>query len=31
MWNTDHLDFVAWNSIENVKREETGIAGITYE
>ena len=27
----DHLDFVAWNYVENVKREETGIAGITYE
>ena len=27
----DHLDFSAWNYIENVKREETGIAGITYE
>ena len=28
-WN--HLDFAAWNYVENVKREETGIAGITYE
>ena len=27
----DHLDFVARNYIENVKREETGITGITYE
>ena len=27
----DHLDFVAWNYIENVRREETGIARITYE
>ena len=27
----DHLDFVAWNYVENVRREETGIAGITYE
>ena len=27
----DHLDFAAWNYVENVKREETGIAGITYE
>ena len=27
----DHLDFAARNYIENVKREETGIAGITYE
>ena len=27
----DHLDFVAWNYVENVRREETGIARITYE
>ena len=27
----DHLDFVAWNYVENVRREETGIAGITYK
>ena len=27
----DHLDFAARNYIENVRREETGIAGITYE
>ena len=27
----DHLDFAARNYTENVKREETGIAGITYE
>ena len=27
----DHLDFVAWNYVENVKREETEIAGITHE
>ena len=27
----DHLDFAAWNYAENVKREETGICGITYE
>ena len=27
----DHLDFAAWNYIENVRREETGIAGLTYE
>ena len=27
----NHLDFVARNYVENVKREETGIAGITYE
>ena len=27
----DHLDFAAWNYVENVKREETGITGITYE
>ena len=26
-----HLDFAAWNYVENVRREETGIAGITYE
>ena len=27
----DHLDFVARNYVENVRREETGIAGITYK
>ena len=27
----DHLDFAARNYVENVRREETGIAGITYE
>ena len=27
----DHLDFVAWNYVENVRREETGICRITYE
>ena len=27
----DHLDFTARNYIENVRREETGIAGLTYE
>ena len=27
----DHLDFVAQNYVENVKREETRIAGITYD
>ena len=27
----NHLDFAAQNYVENVKREETGIAGITYE
>ena len=27
----DHLDFAARNYIENVKREEAGIAGITYK
>ena len=27
----DHLDFVALNYAKNVKREETGICGITYE
>ena len=27
----DHLDFAARNYIENVKREETGVAEITYE
>ena len=27
----DHLDFAAWNYVENVRREETGIAGLTYE
>ena len=27
----DHLDFVAWKYVENVQREETRIAGITYE
>ena len=27
----DHLDFVARNYVENVRREETRISGITYE
>ena len=27
----DHLDFAAWNYVENVRREETGICRITYE
>ena len=27
----DHLNFTAWNYTENVRREETGICGITYE
>ena len=27
----DHLDFVARNYVENVRREETGISRITYE
>ena len=27
----DHLDFAARNYIENMRREETGICGITYE
>ena len=27
----DHLDFAAQNYVENVRREETRIAGITYE
>ena len=27
----DHLDFVARNYVENVRREETGICRITYE
>ena len=27
----DHLDFAAHNYTENVRREEVGIAGITYE
>ena len=27
----DHLDFVARNYAENVRREETRIGGITYE
>ena len=27
----DHLDFAAWNYIKNLRREETGISGITYE
>ena len=27
----DHLDFAARNYVENVKREETGVAGITYK
>ena len=28
---SDHLDFAARNYVENVRREETGICGITYE
>ena len=27
----DHLDFAAWNYVENVQRQETGVAGLTYE
>ena len=27
----DHLDFVAQNYVENVQRQETGVAGLTYE
>ena len=27
----DHLDFAARNYVENVRREETRIGGITYE
>ena len=27
----DHLDFAAQNYVENMRREETGICGITYE
>ena len=27
----DHLDFAAQNYVKNVRREETGICGITYE
>ena len=27
----DHLDFAARNYVENVRREETGMGGITYE
>ena len=27
----DHLDFAALNYVENVRREETGIARLTYE
>ena len=27
----DHLDFVARNYVENVRREETGITGLTYK
>ena len=27
----DHLNFAALNYAENVRREETGICGITYE
>ena len=26
-----HLDFVARNYVENVRKEDTRIAGITYE
>ena len=27
----DHLDFVARNYLENVRSQETGVAGLTYE
>ena len=27
----DHLDFVARNYVENIRRQETGVAGLTYE
>ena len=27
----DHLDFTARNYVENVRKKETGICGITYE
>ena len=27
----DHLDFAARNYVENMRKEETGICGITYE
>ena len=27
----DHLDFAARNYVENVRKQETGICGITYE
>ena len=27
----DHLDFAARNDVENVRRQETGVAGLTYE
>ena len=27
----DHLDFVARNYVENVRRQETGVTGLTYE
>ena len=27
----DHLDFAARNYVENVRRQETGVAGLTYE
>ena len=27
----DHLDFAAQNYVENVHRQETGVAGLTYE
>ena len=27
----DHLDFAARNYVENVRREETRITGITYK
>ena len=27
----DHLGFAAWNYMENVRRQETGVTGLTYE
>ena len=27
----DHLDFAAWNYLENVRSQETGVASLTYE
>ena len=31
MVDRDHLDFAARNYVKNVRKEETGICGITYE